>query len=51
MLAAIFGGLWLAGWLLNHCVLPEAWLVHDALLGGRNHYDSAAPQGRSARFD
>jgi hypothetical protein len=51
LLAAIFVVLWLAAWLLHGFVLPQAWLFHDALLGGRDHYDSAAPQGRSARFD
>ncbi len=51
LLATIFVVLWLAARLLNRYVLPEAWLTYQALFGSGNDYDSASPQGRSARFD
>ena len=51
LLATLFASLWLAARLLNRYVLPEAWLTYGALFGPGNEFDSASPQGRSARFD
>jgi hypothetical protein len=51
LLATIFVVLWLAARLLNEYVLPEAWLIHRALFGAGNHFETDSPQGRSARYD
>ena len=51
LLATLYVVLWLAAWLLNGWILPQAWLVRDAFFGSGNGYNPTSPQGRSARFD
>ena len=51
MLAGIFGVVWCAARLLTGYVLPLAWLTREAFFGPVDGFDSAAPQGRSTRFD
>ena len=51
ILATVFVVLWLAAWLMNHLVLPEAWLTYGNLFGASEPFSAASPQGRSARYD